>query len=229
MRRCCPFSQPPSPPFPEMWATSWWLNQANSAVQDRRGRKRMEEGRNEPWLLSWYELRPRDSPKTMGTDSSSGNAPTDSFCVCVCVCVCERDRLQRLDEVNHKWSQWTRAGRRKDMCHHTQEVFCYAVWLRKTGCWCLRCSGGRDWGLSELAEDLPNRSRWIVALTWRPGRTFSLTRDLDWIKECWCSWQSGSSIEKPLSLLQRIKRDEVQLDQQQNGQEARGFPCYYKA
>lgn len=35
-------------PFPNSQTKSWWLNQANSAVQDGRGRKRMEEGRNEP-------------------------------------------------------------------------------------------------------------------------------------------------------------------------------------
>lgn len=76
----------------------------------------------------------------MATDSSCGNAPTDRFEI-VCACVRERKQgvviwLQRLDEVNHKWSRWSKAGagRTRDMCHHTQEVFCYAVWLCKRWC-----------------------------------------------------------------------------------------------
>lgn len=63
VRRHCPLLPTTIPRSLNMWATSRWLNQANSAVQDGRGRKRMEEGRNEPRLLSWYELCPRDSLK----------------------------------------------------------------------------------------------------------------------------------------------------------------------
>ena len=61
----------------------------------------------------------------------------------LCVCVGEVIKTQRLDEVNHKWSQWSKAGagRTKDMCHHAQEVFCYAVWLCKSGCWCFQVQG----------------------------------------------------------------------------------------
>lgn len=143
MRRCFPFSHPPLPPSPDTWATSWCLNQANSAVQDGRGRKRMEEGRNEPWLLSWSELCPRDLLKQWALTAHVEILPQTVLTWCVRACKREREErvgiwLKRLDEVNHKWSQWGKAGagRTKDMCHHTQEVFCYAVWLRKTGCWC---------------------------------------------------------------------------------------------
>lgn len=48
VRRHCPLLPTTIPRSLNMWATSRWLNQANSAVQDGRGRKRMEEGRNEP-------------------------------------------------------------------------------------------------------------------------------------------------------------------------------------
>lgn len=152
VRRHCPLLPTTIPRSLNMWATSRWLNQANSAVQDRRGRKRMEEGRNEPWLLSWYELCPRDSLKQWLLTTHVEILPQ----TVLTWCVWERGKRAEKstdcfscswlrDEVNCKWNQWSKAGagKTKDMCHRAQEVFCYAVWLCKS--WCFRCYLSGRW------------------------------------------------------------------------------------
>lgn len=197
-------THPPSPPPPDMWATSCWLIQANSAVQDGRGRKRMEEGRNEAWLLSWYELCPRDSPKQWALTAQVEIPPQ----TVLTWCECERGGSSDL-AAETRWSkpqmesvEQSRSRKNRGyVSPHTQEVLCCGVWLRKRGCWCVQVQQRRGWhwGLSKLAEDLPNHTWWMGALTWRPGRGFSLTRAPEWIEvnrvlallaECTYHWKS---------------------------------------
>lgn len=98
----------PPPPSADMWATSWWLNQANSAVQDGRGRKGMEEGSNEPWLLSWYELCPRDSPKQWTLTAHVEILPQTVLWVWERVCVCGWESEKRANSDLAAETRWSK-------------------------------------------------------------------------------------------------------------------------